>query len=163
MISQARLKEVLLYDPATGEFRWRVRMGCRALEGARAGTVKEDGYRILFIERKRYAEHRLAWFYVHGFWPAADIDHANGVRADNRIGNLREATRAQNAANSPARTPGVVGLRGVSRVSSSGSFQSRIAANGKQHYLGAFSDPVEAHAAYCKAAKRLHGEFARTS
>lgn len=163
MISHARLKEVLLYDAGSGEFRWRLRMGCRALPGARAGTVKEDGYRIVYIERKRYSEHRLAWFYMTGSWPARHIDHANGARSDNRFMNLREATRSQNAANSRPKKPGQVGLRGVSPIKGGSTFQARISMNRKEHYLGSFRSPEEAHAAYCEAAKRLHGEFARTT
>lgn len=162
MISHDRLREILQYDAETGEFRWKVRMGCRALQGARAGTTKEDGYRILFIERKRYAEHRLAWFYAYGRWPCRFIDHANGVRNDNRLANLREATRSQNAFNSPAKVPGVVGLRGVSRTCGAATFKARISANNVEHHLGCFATPEAAHAAYCEAAKRLHGEFART-
>jgi hypothetical protein len=162
MISHARLKEVLRYDAETGHFYWLARMGCRALKGARAGTTKEDGYRIVFIDRVRYSEHRLAWFYMTGRWPTHDIDHRNNLRGDNRFANLREATRAQNAANSPARRPNPIGLRGVSPASKSSAYQARISANGVEHYLGCFASPEEAHAAYCDAAKRLHGEFART-
>lgn len=162
MIAHDRLKSVLTYEAGTGEFRWRVKMGSRARQGARAGTVKADGYRIIFIERKRYSAHRLAWFYVHGRWPLRYLDHANGERDDNRIANLREATKSQNAANSRAKVPGSVGLRGVSRVSGAATFQSRVSFEGQEHYLGTFRSPQAAHAAYRETSKRLHGEFART-
>jgi hypothetical protein len=36
---------------------------------------------------------------AHGRWPEHDIDHRNGVRDDNRLENLREATNAQNTQN----------------------------------------------------------------
>ena len=62
--------------------------------GAIAGTLYPNCYRYVTINRKRYCEHRLAWLYVYGKWPEDMVDHINGIKDDNRIENLREATRS---------------------------------------------------------------------
>lgn len=46
----------------------------------------------------RYLAHHVAWFFTYGYWPS-EIDHINHDRADNRIANLREVTRAENLRN----------------------------------------------------------------
>jgi hypothetical protein len=55
------------------------------------------------------------------------------------------------------------GLKGVKWHRGAKKWQSRIFFQGKEIYLGLFKTPQEAHAAYCKAAKELFGEFARAS
>lgn len=59
MISQERLREVLDYNPETGEFRWKVATGPRAKIGAVAGRVVEDGYVRIKIDTHLYRAHRL--------------------------------------------------------------------------------------------------------
>ena len=92
MLTQARLKKLLSYNTDTGEFRWRVTRRGAARAGSVAGCVRHDGYVRIAIDGKRYLAHRLAWLYVHGEL-VPELDHANGVRSDNRLDNLRPATR----------------------------------------------------------------------
>jgi AP2 domain len=40
-------------------------------------------------------------------------------------------------------------------------WRSRITVRGRHIYLGKYCSPEEAHAAYCAAAKDLHGKHAR--
>lgn len=92
------------------------------------------------------------------------VDHINGDKIDNRRQNLRSCTRAQNQMNQRPKgglRKNKLGLKGVCR--NHGRYMANITANKVQHYLGTFDTPEEAHAAYCEAAKRLHGEFARTA
>ena len=97
-ISVARLKEVLGYDAKTGVFVWRyVRKGMSSNRSLVAGMPRKvRGYRYIRIDGQLYAAHRLAWLYIHGRWPVDQIDHINGIRDDNRLVNLREATNGQN-------------------------------------------------------------------
>lgn len=48
---------------------------------------------------RHFREHHIAWFLHFGVWPTSELDHINRVRCDNRIANLREATRADNNRN----------------------------------------------------------------
>lgn len=82
-------------------------------------------------------------------------------RSDNRISNLREATRSQNAMNARKQRDNTSGFKGVSRWR--GKWQAKIQRDGKQRFLGAFSTPQDAALAYKNAAINLHGEFARVS
>lgn len=75
-LDQARLKELLHYDPISGVWTWRV-SNTRVRAGDRAGTVVAQGYRKIKLDGKKYFEHRLAWLYVLGRWPAKGLDHKN--------------------------------------------------------------------------------------
>jgi HNH endonuclease len=86
------------------------------------------------------------------------LDHKDRNPSNNRISNLREATSSQNTANSKKKNGSRNGLRGTELVPS-GSWQARINSSSKKAYLGTFDTPEEAHAAWCKAAKAIYGEF----
>jgi HNH endonuclease/AP2 domain len=159
-ISRELLKELLRYDPKTGLFYWNcARPKIRV--GQVAGTRKHHkGYVIIEILSQAYAAHRLAWFYMTGVWPTEHIDHVNKNKSDNRFDNLREATRAQNRANS--KTLNKHGLKGVyfHKWLKEKPYEARITSERKQRSLGCFATPEEAHEAYRKAFIELHGEFA---
>lgn len=94
MLTAERLRELLSYDPETGWFTWRVTRSSngRADAGSRAGALRSDGYRHVTVDQHKYKEHRLAWLYMTGKWPEADLDHKNNTRDDNRFSNLRAAS-----------------------------------------------------------------------
>jgi hypothetical protein len=158
-LSAERLREVVKYAPETGLFHWRISQG-GAGAGVQAGTSREDGYRIIRIDGMRYFAHRLAWLYVHGEHPTAEIDHKNGNPSDNRIANLRPCSRAENARNVPMRR-NRSGFKGVFRCR--GKWKAQITVNGKKLHIGVFSTPQKAAEAYDEAARLHHGEFARTN
>ena len=87
-------------------------------------------------------------------------DHKDTDRRNNRRGNLRICTVAQNVRNSGLRRDNTSGLKGVSWVNKYQKWIARIANQGQKIHLGYFDDPDKAYAAYCKAALELHGEFA---
>lgn len=161
MLTAERLRQVLHYDPATGIFTWRVRTSSRAAAGSRAGFSRKDGYRLIGIDGEIYLEHRLAWLYVKGEWPEKDIDHEDVDPSNNRFGNLRPATHSQNHCNKKTPANNTSGFKGVSWNKKDRVWQALIKLRGKSHYLGGFGDPAEAHAAYCAASAKLHGEFGR--
>jgi hypothetical protein len=159
-LTQERLKELLKYDPETGLFYWLVDR-YRVKRGDRAGSVSpRHRYRIIRLDQRNYAEHRLAWFYMNGEWPPAEIDHADLDRQNNRWSNLRSATSSQNKANRQSRG---AYPKGVCFHKASGLFSSRVHSGGKQISLGYFKTPELAHQAYCDAAPKYHGKFARAA
>lgn len=159
-IDQAYLKQLLHYDPAVGVFAWRITRNNFVRAGRAAGTVAgNNGYVEIMVDGRTYKAHRLAWLYVYGEWPSGEIDHANCVRTDNRIANLRIATDSQNRSNAKTNRNSGTGVKGVNKVGEC-RFRATIH-HGSRIHLGYFSTPEEAHAAYCDAAVRLRGEFAR--
>jgi hypothetical protein len=149
-----QVRAVLDYDPETGRFTRKANRPL-ALVGTDPTRLKRDGYYVVSVcgEREIRA-HRLAWFITYGEWPAGEVDHINGDPRDNRIANLRVASRSQNAANQ--RTQARKQLKGITFNKKVGKWQAAA----RKKYLGVFDSPEAAHAAYVTAAQSLWGEYA---
>jgi hypothetical protein len=159
-VTYEQANELFVYDPETGELRNRVDRGKRVKAGALAGSRMPDGYFSVMVKGNRYQVHRVAWLLTHGVWPAAQIDHVNGGKGDNRLVNLREATQSENLCNRGATAGNITGFKGVSWHKRGRKYRARITVRGKQSYLGLFDTPEGAHAAYQSAAYANHGSFA---
>lgn len=164
-LTAEELRQCLNYDPETGIFHW-LKTKCRSVKvGNIAGSIPKSGggYRVILLNgrKKQYRAHRLAWLYIHGMWPKLEIDHINGIVDDNRLANLREATHAQNSRNRKTNADNVARRKGISFHKATGKWRARIRFSDEVIYLGLFNTPEEAHSAYCAAAERLHGEYAR--
>jgi hypothetical protein len=155
-LTHSRLCELLNYDPETGIFTWKTAAGKRVKEGLRAGWDDEKGYRKIQIDGKTYREHQLAWFYVNSKWPAHEVDHKDGIRNNNRISNVREATRSENRQNLSGKSNGKSGIMGCSWHKKTKKWQAYIQVGGKWYALGYFDKREDAGAAYLKAKKELH-------
>lgn len=169
----------LSYDAETGILTWldpgpsafetangyAVFRGCYL--GKPAGSLnKKTGYVQVRIGQVTVQVHRLIWAMVHGVDPEHDIDHWDMDRANNRLANLREATRSENCRNQTVRKNSKSGRKGVHQ-GPSGKWFACISAgtvNGKKKslHLGTFSTLESAGEAYDAAARRIHGEFARS-
>jgi hypothetical protein len=121
--------------------------------------VNEAGYLQVGIGRKVYLVHRIIWKMVHETEPP-EIDHRNGVHCENRLSNLRAATRSSNSRNRRVLKNNKLGLKGVIFVARINRYLAQIDYEGKRRKLGHFKTPNEAHAAYVAAARELYGEFA---
>ena len=160
-VTQARLHELLNYDPETGVFTWKVDVGSRAQKGQRAGTVrKNDGYRQIKVDGKYVLEHRLAWMHVYGEDVPSHVDHINQIKVDNRIENLRAATNSQNLHNSKVWKSNTSGAKGVCWCKTTDKWRSLIRVGGKRICLGRFDCIAAASFAYQIAADQHFGEFA---
>jgi hypothetical protein len=155
MLTAERLREVLDYERETGLFRWRIYRSRGARAGDLAGSLKRHGYVLITIDGVSYYAHRLVWFHEHGRWPSGMIDHLDGVRSNNRIGNMRDTTQYVNQQNRATETrcngSGFIGAFRHGR-----RWMSKIMANGVLHKLGTFDTPEQAHAAYVSAKRTLH-------
>jgi hypothetical protein len=160
MITAERLRELLHYEPETGIFVWLVKPSRRVRAGAVAGCIY-CGYRRIKVGPRLYPAHRLAFLWMTGEWPKAEIDHINMDRADNRWRNLREASHSQNQVNRSLQSTNTSGFKGVSWHSRTHKWTSRIQINGKRKNLGCFDSPERAFLEYCFAAWRNLGDFAQ--
>jgi hypothetical protein len=123
--------------------RWcTIKSGSRTVLYAKAGTASGRRQPLLHRLICKPGSRRLT-------------DHKNGHGLDCRRGNLRPATRRQNAANR-VRVRRASPFRGVT-VSKSGRRWHAYCA-GK--HLGSFSSPTAAARAYNHFAKRRYGAFA---
>jgi hypothetical protein len=155
MLTAERLRELLHYDPETGDFRWVLsRKGAGGI-GTLAGGINGRGYRRIGVERRRYMANVLGWLYMTGAMPTVDVDHINGVRSDNRWTNLRAVSRSVNNQNQRRAHKGnKAGLLGVSP--NHAHWAASIQVYGKKHHLGTYNTAEEAHVAYLIAKRGLH-------
>lgn len=157
-ITQARLKELVHYEPTAGVFTRKVALsnGSGGL-GTVLGKVMNAGYLRASVNGVSYLLHRLAFLYMTGLWPEIDVDHVNGIRTDNRWKNLRSVDRRTNSENRREVMPGKKGgnLLGTHKCSKN-RWQSSITTKGSLRYLGTFETEEAAHQAYLKAKRSLH-------
>lgn len=154
LLTRDQVLAKLSYSPETGEFRW-LSTNNQVQPNALAGYVDKRGYRRIRLYDRAYEAHRLAWLCTHGVWPAAQVDHINGDKSDNRAANLRSVTNLENAQARHAARPSKCGLRGVFFDSRRGKYRAQIRAMNRCHHLGYFDTPEQAHAAHVDARKRL--------
>ena len=157
MLTQSELKELVSYNPDTGQFFWRVQLSPRAKLGVPIGTESGTGHLTIRIHRKPYLLHRLAFLYVEGKFPESDIDHRNSIPSDNRWSNLRLCTKLQNRHNAgrSAKRNGLIGSKRSSQ-SVGKPFRAGITFNGISKHIGYFDTAEEAHHAYLIAKAVLH-------
>jgi len=176
-ISHAYILSILFYDPQTGIFKWRERTPDMFTDGGHskehncaawnakfankeAGCLRDDGYFVIRLMKRCILSHQLAWFYVYKKWPIGFLDHIDEDKSNNKIENLRQATNAQNMQNRGPQKNNKSGYKGVSYRPDKRKFSAEIYCNKKKERLGYFETAEEAHEAYCRAAKKLHGKFA---
>lgn len=160
-----RLREVVHYCPETGVFTWLIARRGNP-KGSFAGTIHRPkrslaSYVLMGIDGRCYRAHRLAFLYMTGAWPVHHADHKNLDGTDNRWSNLRDATPSQNQANRAVLSHSRSGIKGVSFHKRDGLYHAEIRFKGSRFSLGYFKDPSVARLVYARAARKLHGEFAR--
>lgn len=146
MLSQNKLKSLLEYDKHTGFFSWKENRQ-KVKIGDVAGHNSKNGYCYIMIDGKSYRSHRLAWLYVYGGFPKNQIDHINRNKLDNRLENLREASKELNARNKGLRKTNKSGVTGVHWSKRYGKWVAKISALGKNYTIGRydhFYDAVKA-------------------
>lgn len=161
MITQSSLKELLHYEPETGDFIWRVSRG-RVRSGMLAGTHDEKGYLKIQIDKQPQKAHRLAWLCMKGEWPKNVIDHINGQQGDNRWENLRMASISQNAWNSRTPDNNTSGFKGVTYHKRDKHWCYQVKTGVRREWVGGF-DTADAAAEASKAARETsHGKYANS-
>ena len=143
-------------DSDLGKHRWRAELMHNRYYAKRTG--KENG------RKKTLSLHRVIMERVIGrpLLKGELVDHEDNNSLNNLRTNLRLATHAQNNCNAKKRGNKVTSqYKGVDWSSSGENWRARITVNNKTLHLGVFGTPEDAYRAYCEAAKKYHGEFAR--
>ena len=155
------LKQIFSYDPVSGHVYWNIprRNGTKA--GDIAGKIDStSGYVRVTFAQKILKTHRIAWALTYGEWPTLDIDHINNNRSDNRLSNLRLASRAENIRNKKKHNNTKCTLKGATPyINYEGKYIAQINIFGIQKNLGVFDSEQAAHDKYCEVAKEEFGEF----
>lgn len=153
-------KESLSYNAESGVLIWSKGRSDRI--GKNAGNVDSSGYRKIMVGGINFRAHRLCWMLAYGEYPNEEIDHINSIKDDNRLTNLRQATRSQNCMNMKLRSDNKSGFKGVYWREHAKRFTASIWKDGKRKTLGYFDTAEQAHKAYVQASINVHGEFANT-
>ena len=160
-INQEFLNQILTYKD--GQLYWIAsRKGGTATAGSLAGCKNSGGYWHTRVNGSRYANHRLIFLMHHGYLPEF-IDHIDGNRENNRIENLRKASRQQNNCNARIRMDNTSGVKGVNWHKKTGKWTVRVQINKTRKCFGLFDDLELAQLVAVEARAKYHEEFARNA
>lgn len=161
--SPEQLRQLLRYEPETGELFWRERKNPkpsnwnRRFAGKKALNIKDmDGYLRGPILNKGYISHRVIWAMYYGKWPDGQIDHINRDPSDNRIDNLRLLGQTDNNRNRGAFKNNMSGVAGVFWNKRQRHWVAKIGHEGKTIVLGKYKIFEEAMIAR-RRAERVYG------
>lgn len=154
MITQAELKELIIYNKDTGNF-YRAKSN-------KLITVKpdKDGHLRFKVKNIRLFAHRVAWLYETGSFPKLCIDHIDGNPANNKFNNLREATPKENSRNSKMFKTNTSGVKGVYWHKGKSRWYAHCRVDNKRHYVGVFKNILDAEKAVNAFREKHHGAFA---
>ena len=155
------LKEFLDYNSDTGIFTWIKKPNRRIKVGQEAGAMHHKGYIMISFKGTHYLAHRLAYYMYHGVDPLENlVDHKYGDQSNNKIKDLRLATKSQNGTNRvnlPSNnTSGVIG---VSWDKNRKKWRVQIKVNKVHKYLGCFTNKEEAIKVRKEAEIKYFGDF----
>lgn len=161
-------RECFDVDFETGTLTWRVRpvthfktiaaMNRKNTQyaGKRPTYCGPDGYLTPRVNGTLYRAHRIIWLLAYGEWPQYEVDHLNGIRDDNRLVNLREATHTENACNAKRRSDNTSGVTGVTFFKRYQRWMASITVDQNIIHLGYF-DVLEDAAKARRIAERHYG------
>lgn len=146
------VRRLFEYIPESGKLIRKIRTSNRIRIGDEAGHKNTTGHLQCRVNGRLYLVHRLIWMFVHGKFPVGEIDHIDGDKANNKIGNLRDVSHRENMQNIKKAFAGSkTGLLGTYPHKKTGKFAAAIRMNGKQVHLGLFETAADAHIAYLNA------------
>jgi len=151
MLTKELVNELLFHS--NGELFWKK-------NGKKAGGINGKGYVYVRVKGIKYQAHRIIFFIERGYFPE-NIDHIDGNPSNNKIENLRPATRSQNMQNGAIPISNTSGFKGVCWHKRSNKWQVRLSLNNKNKHFGMFEDIEFADLVAQEARSLYHGEYAR--
>lgn len=163
----ALLRKLVRYEPDTGKLFWLPRTPEMFAEGRRGRDHVCKGWNTKNAGNEAFAHphsngkhlsggilgqvhlaHRIAWAVHFGVSDFGIIDHRDGDGCNNRITNLRVASRHMNAQNALRRhdcSSGVTGVhRHVDKRWSKPNWTARIQVGSRRIFLGSFQNMEDA-------------------
>jgi len=136
-LTRERLKEILHYEPGTGDFTRKPISVAHTQQLIPAGCI--DGYVKIGVAGRIYLAHRLVWFYMEGYFPKnISIDHIDRDKLNNKWANLRLASQQCNIRNTGDRIDNTSGVKGVYWVKRVKKWRAGIILNGVYKSLGSY-------------------------
>ena len=130
--------EIFRYNEHTGKLYWKTTTNRRIKIGYVAGTLLDNGYLGVGVNKKRYLAHRIIWdmnnpddVLQHG----EEIDHIDHDKLNNRLHNLRKVTKITNHRNKPKNRNNTSGTTGVSYHKNHSRWYAQIMVHGRTIYL----------------------------
>ncbi|CAB4152509.1 putative NHN endonuclease [uncultured Caudovirales phage] len=148
------------FEYRDGHLYWKVLHGRKNTIGKKAGFLYNNGYIGVGFKRKQYKVHRIIYELHHGYCPKF-IDHINGDNSDNRIENLRAATRNQNGYNTKLNINSTTGIKGVRLDKNTKKYRVSFRVNKEMKSFGSYFDKEVAKFVADAMRYKYHGNFAR--
>lgn len=120
-------------------------------------------YAISYLQKPPLLLHRVIMERIIGrpLETKELVDHIDGNSLNNHRANLRVVTHAQNMKNRKTSVTCKSGYKGVYFDPSGNKWRVQIYCDGKKIPLGRFDTAEQGYEAYCKAALKYHGQYAR--
>jgi hypothetical protein len=157
MLTQKDVQEC--FDYKDGVLYWKIKTANRVKVGSPAGSMDPStGYHKIHVYKKFHKTHRVIFLYHYGYIPDF-IDHIDGDKLNNKIENLRAATKSQNCMNQKISTRNTSGMKGVMWHKRDKKWVVQLRVNSKSHSFGYYDDKELAELVALEATNKFHKEF----
>jgi len=155
-LTQAQANELFEYND--GSLLWKNRANNLKHCSKNAGHLDNDGYLRTRVNGKLYLNHRIIFLMKNGYFPKI-VDHIDGNKLNNKIENLRKATKSQNSLNKKTRVDSRSGIKNVYWYKPTEKWKVAISINQKRKHIGYFENLELAELVALEASNKFHGAF----
>ena len=149
-----------LFEYRDGDLFWKISPAKNVKKNSLAGGIGRNGYKRTSINKQGYLIHRIIFLMNKGHLPEF-LDHIDGNKLNNKIENLRPATRSENGYNIGARSHGSSGYKNVSWHKGDQTWNVVITVNKKNKHFGSFKNINDAIARAYQVRKEVCKEFCK--
>lgn len=156
-------KELFVYDESSPSCLVnKITRSSRNKEGNPTGSL--HNYWVVSTPEGSVMAHRIIWELHYGPIPdGMQIDHKDTNKLNNKLDNLRLATRANNQMNQVLRSDNTSGVKGIHWVKRTQVWNAEIWLNRKKVWRCQRKNIEELKVLLEEKRKELHKEFARTA